>query len=132
MELDRIRTLATAIRNVSDIPAVKSMAEEILMQVDMLRPVKMEEARLPCPCGRKNLRKVLKYEHFKHYWRYVCPNCGRESEWVDRESRLKTAWNKMLREEEHSEEDHIPIPEFVQEILERKIKEFVGRDTDGP
>ena len=96
MELDRIRTLATAIRNVSDIPAVKSMAEEILLQVDMV------SNRISCPCGRKNLRKEVQVANFKHYWRYVCPNCGRESEWVDRESRLKTAWNKMLREERNA------------------------------
>ena len=34
----RIKELATAIKNVSDIPAVKSMAEEILMQLDRADP----------------------------------------------------------------------------------------------
>ena len=98
-KLDRIHDLATAIRNVSTIPAAQSMAEEILMQVDMMKPASQDVVRLPCPCGRKNLWKELMSAHFKRYWRYVCPNCGRESEWVDREGKLKTAWNKMLREE---------------------------------
>ena len=55
--------------------------------------------RLPCPCGRKNLRKLVMADHHEILWKYRCPACGRETGWMKTEAKMRKAWNELILSE---------------------------------
>lgn len=54
-----------------------------------------KEPRLQCPCGA---RKVERWYQLREV-QYVCPRCGRETDFYPTEKELTQAWNKAIMEE---------------------------------